>query len=1258
MIDFIRQRLGLIMMVMGGLIMLVFLAYTFFSDDEEDEDEDEEGYEGRTKSPGANATTLEIGEGELRKSRMIALKDSLERSLQTRAGVKEAGGIDRLAMPWFMLVGTENSGKRSLLANTGLPLPYGPPVEVDSSRKDAGRWWLFEEAVVVEAPTVKASPRPMTPQDSTVATAALGVDVSEGWNNLLGLLRRERPDSPLNGIVVTLSAADLVGSRRKNPEELAEQADLIKTFLDRTRRVLGVRLPVHILVNRCDVIPGFRSFAESMPEGRRDDVFGWSNPRPLEKPFETEWVEDGFAELKRNLESVHDDLLAGLEVVPDADGLFVFINEFGDLQDPLADFIDKIMPKGERRPSLFLRGIYFTGDPSERAARAAAIDSDEDATLHISMEASEAEAHSLVFLRRLFVEKIFQEAGLARTASRIKVSRDLRVLGAQAAAMMIALLGGAGLWASLYGFQADGDRYGAALTTQAADLSRLMSGVAIDLDQFHRESSPDTALEHRLQDAAVINLVTEMRNITSSRMRSAFVPSSWLSPLPKKIHGTVLQGIQSVVLPVAQQRLQAKIADLLGTNGHGAVDELDPSDPTSLATYLGEVRTLNLNIARYNALASADSGNVADLGALVDYLFGQRLTTDTAAVSDEFEAALREATAPRLEVTPAQNNGVLLRAVGLVNAIADSATRQLTGRGSARPEDDLRALRRVRDLINLTDPRTGLAATVRDATPAGRNMARSLQDSIARRIEVVGTRVLRDTLLPDQASQRIRSVLGGLFAMRLLEPVRDRQIDQALRPGMTLRWDIGQLELGLALRGELTRARIAAADAFPAATATRLRTAFDTQMRSRLIDLVAQAQRFTPDTLSALTEIRATTANIEAARDRLVKLNALMDTLKSSSEGRKLYAMGARQSERVLALAQHLLDSVNYFAPHPASVAAWRGGYPIGFAALGVSDTGAFNLRLEQEQISPVVALAASVAPALDFLRQPFVTPAMIASPRLVADWRAIVANADPTLPNSSLASLVVYLRTTMGPIDPPSCRAASLQKDAGSTANDWFSIRRRQMRAAMLGRCHPGGSGDAVAAYDRLRALFQAKLAGKFPFVDTSKAASAPDADPAAVREFYQAYDAFARSGDVMLRSDPRVAGAAKAAVTFLDQMAAARPFFAAFVDSGATRKAPEFAFVAEPIGAGQTAELHTGTRVTLLNDSTQAGVWGFGEPVRVTAAGDTATSFRSTGWWGLVELAELQSKIRVRFYQPDTKVRLELPVFPTSAPLIPVRR
>ena len=153
MIAWIRTHLPLVMMGIGVLLGLIFLAYSFFRDDEyEDEEEDEEGLGSTQKMGGAHAdTTLELPESEARKSRMLALKDSLDRSLQTRVGGVNATKLDRLAMPWFMLVGTEGSGKKSLLASTGLPLPFGAPVEVDSVKKDAGRWWLFEQAEIGRA---------------------------------------------------------------------------------------------------------------------------------------------------------------------------------------------------------------------------------------------------------------------------------------------------------------------------------------------------------------------------------------------------------------------------------------------------------------------------------------------------------------------------------------------------------------------------------------------------------------------------------------------------------------------------------------------------------------------------------------------------------------------------------------------------------------------------------------------------------------------------------------------------------------------------------------------------------------------------------------------------------------------------------------------------------------------------------------------------------------------------------------------------
>ena len=1259
--------------ILFGFAFIAFavILWSMFRGDDEDEYEDEEDDGlGTTKGLAHALDTMELPESEARKSRMLALKDSLDKSLQTRAAAGKAGGLDRLAMPWFMLVGTEGSGKKSLLASTGLPLPYGPPVEVDSIKKDSGRWWLFEQAVVVEAPTAKPVPKPAAP--SAVTATEVHVDISDSWNNLLHLLRRERPDSPLNGIIVAISCADLVGTRRKSPEELAEQAELIRAFLEKTRQVLGVRLPLHLLITRCDVLPGFRSFAETLPEARRDDIFGWANPAPLERMFTPDAVDAGFVELRKSLDLLHDELLAAPERIADADGLFVFVNEFGEIQDPLKDFVTRLMPSGERRPSLFFRGVYFTGDASEFAARSAAKQDDDQATLHISIEATEAETHALVFLRSLFAKKIFEEAGLARSTARLKVSRDWRVVLAQAAAIVIALAGGFGLWASINGYKRGDHVYVRGLKGEVSSLTLALAGLAIDADELRRPIPPtatDSAHERLSRDGAVVSLVSETHGLAGAKLRTAFIPSSWFSPLPKEIDQTVVSSIQDVALPTIRARLVTRENHLVGVGPKedALPDDLDPSDPESLKNYLKDVRDLSRNIARYNRIAKKDSGTVDDLAGLLDYLFASR-PPDSLAKNAKFQSAIRGVTGAPVNVSASQVNRVVGRATRLIAIVADSAARALgSSSAAARPEDDLDGLGRIKSLIDLTDPKIGLVATVSDSTILGARLARSIQDSVGVYLGTTAVRVLRDLLPTDGARTRMVSVVSELYKLRLLEPGQGREISDELKPGQALRWDVGRLELAMALRGEQASAGVTVDEAFKPAAAARLKRAFALQMRSRTIDLVASAQRFTPDTVVSTETIRAETENLDAASSRLVRLSkVLADSLNARNEGRMLVVAGVRQAEQVLAMAQTILDTISAFVPHPAVVALWHGPKPVGQAALGVADSSEAYIKLNREGIPGVVALAGDVAPAVKYLKQPQVVAGMVEMPQLLNQWSAIGASVDKfnqTDFSSTLFAFRDYVTLTMGALDVRSCEAAAAKADTLKAAPDWFVQHRRQFRGTLIGRC--GAMTTTVAAlnaYDKIRDVFTAKLAGKFPFVDSAHAVQANDADPAAVRELYGLYDTFAKFDELVLRSDPRVGLGAKPAFTFLDQLARARPFFAPFIDSGAARRSPEYDFLLMP-GKGSAAggRLETGKRALAIDDSVHAGAWGFSEAVSAVgmAADSTPTKplFKSSGWWGLVELASLQHDVNIRIYHPDTKVPLALPVFPQVAPVIPRR-
>lgn len=1252
--------------VAGGLALLVWSMLR--------PEEDEEIDEGHGVGPNAleitasestrnslAQTTEEYGASK-RKSRILSMKASLERSLDTTIGAR-ASTKDRMTMPWFLLVGADGSGKATVLANNGLALPFGPPMEVDARRKDAGKWWLFDDAVVLEAP--KAAPG-TTASTATLAPEQTVADASVGWHTLIHMLRRERPDSPLNGIIVTISCADLIGGRA-NPEKLADQAERIRAFLERTRKMLGVRLPLHVLITKCDTLPGFRTFAQTLPEARRDDIFGWANPHDVHAAFDAAWVDDAFESLRKQLAHLRDEMLAAADQVPDTAGIFVFDTEFAALHEPLKAFVAGLVTAGERRPSLFFRGAYFTGDatdptPEDQAVTVRASRSSRSRSSEFAMP---TRSHRLVFLRALFEDKIFKEAGLARPMARFRLARDRRVVLAQAATILLLVGGSYGLWRAVYGWHGD-SAVEPGLRENAQMLTRVLSGLAIDLEAVRRRTGTgeQATAERRAHDAAVIELVGQMRDLPSTRVRSVFIPSSWFSSLPGEIRTSMMRGVQNIVLPVIRERLQERSVQLLGpaaNSGNGAIGvDADPTlDPASLATYLSDVRTLSRNIERYNSLARPSSGSVAEMSALLDYLFSERVSNDTTAHTRDFENALIAASGPAIAVTPRMVSTVLNRAASVVSSVASDAGRRLAPRASdsggrarggsrsqmeADAQADLDALMNLASLIELVDPKRGLVATVSDSAILGVKLARLVQDSVEAQLRFAAARIRRDTLSPSDAADSLKRVVGELFRLRLMARAEGGEISGDLRANQRLRWDVGRLELALALRSEFVQAALGIVGAFPGQPPQRMAKALEVQLRARVLDVAASAQRFTAGGDETMLDVRTEAANLDAAGVRIARLSALLDTLGATQEARRLGAAAARQAEHTLAAAQALVDRQRYFAPHAAKIASWQGVIPISYAAMGVVDSLSFFTTLINHT-TDIRTMAHDVAPALKYLRSPAVDS--VHDRVLLARWEGLVTSVgryERGDYSSSLGTLWRFLREDMAMHDVGAC-AAEVSPDLGPAEPDLFAMRRRQFHAAMLGRCR-GGSAEALAAYARMRALFSTKLAGRFPFVDSVQAPRAQDADPAALREFMRQYDAFLLAGDVALRSDPRIAQSARGAIEFLDQLSAVRSFMAPFAEAS-DRKSAGFSLV-----------------IRASADDEREVAWRFGDSVHVATAVDSLGNeepiFFRGGWAPLRYVMQRRdSSATIRFFHPWSKVELAVPsLFPAAAPDIFIPR
>jgi type VI secretion system protein ImpL len=264
---------------------------------------------------------------------------------------------------------------------------------------------------------------------------------------------------------------------------------------------------------------------------------------------------------------------------------------------------------------------------------------------------------------------------------------------------------------------------------------------------------------------------------------------------------------------------------------------------------------------------------------------------------------------------------------------------------------------------------------------------------------------------------------------------------------------------------------------------------------------------------------------------------------------------------------------------------------------------------------------------------------------------------------------LLYYVRDGMGMSDLTTCTARALEPDTTRASNDVFVIRRRQFRAAMVSRCGTTGAAQAVASYQRLRTLFQTRLAGRYPFADTAfSGRSVPEAEPTAVREFFRQYDAFRVVDDISLRSHPVLTQTARAAITFIDQLAAIRALVAPFTDSASVRSTPAYGLIATARISPDTLPTHlldleVGGRQATIDETGQEHVWRSGDSIKVILSPlDTAserTLYVAGGAWAALRFAQSQpAGIKVRIYHPDTKLELTVPAFPITAPEILVPR
>lgn len=246
-------------------------------------------------------------------------------------------------LPWYMVMGESGSGKTTAITRSRLsPMLRDSQQTREIVQTTNCDWWFFSEAIVLDTAGRYVSPDSAT-QDQ------------QEWDYLLELFGKYRAREGLNGLVVVIDAPSLLA---QDAVLIEQRGQSLRERLDQLMRLFEKRLPIYIMVTKCDQVYGFAEWAQQLTETQSQEAMGFLADQSLQVADEQKFAQEAIEALSTRLEKIRlDASVRGTALSPE---MLLLPGELLRLVPGLQLFLKSALGNNPYLEHPLLRGLFLT----------------------------------------------------------------------------------------------------------------------------------------------------------------------------------------------------------------------------------------------------------------------------------------------------------------------------------------------------------------------------------------------------------------------------------------------------------------------------------------------------------------------------------------------------------------------------------------------------------------------------------------------------------------------------------------------------------------------------------------------------------------------------------------------------------------------------------------------------------------------------------------------------------------------------------